>query len=365
MPGALLPLRVRRPAASAHQHGRADLHRRAAGHRHEPRPRQFSGGRARLFRLRSNAAVLPADRPRARPSRARPGAGHGGRAAGAAGGRRRRAAARRRHRSAGRRSRSRAGDLVLVGRASASASTAWSSAANRRSTPASSPARACRPQVGAGAQVFAGTLNLGAALTVRATRGRRRHAARRMRPPDRGGGGAPRPLCRSRRPGCPALRAGGTCAAPLLTFLGWYFGVGAPVRTGAAGRGAVLIITCPCALALAVPAVQVIATGRLFRAGILLKSPTALERLAEVDTVVFDKTGTLTEPLLGVAHRADAAALPRRPRSPQQADTRWHARWLPRPERGGSRSRHRIPGARSGLEAADGEIRLGSRTFAG
>ena len=102
-------------------------------------------------------------------------------------------------------------------------------------------------------------------------------------------------------------------------ILGWILGLGA--HEALMRAAAVLIITCPCALGLAVPAVQVTASGRLFRAGILVKSGAALERMAAVDYVVFDKTGVLTEgrPKLisgdGV-RLADAARLARASRHP-------------------------------------------------
>src|SRR5690606_3075279 len=83
--------------------------------------------------------------------------------------------------------------------------------------------------------------------------------------------------------------------AALGAFLGWTLLGGLAWQPALLIAVAVLIVTCPCVLRLAVPAVQVMASGRLLRNGILLKSATALERLAEVDTVVFDKTGTLTE----------------------------------------------------------------------
>ncbi len=93
-----------------------------------------------------------------------------------------------------------------------------------------------------------------------------------------------------------------------LSWAGWMLYAG-DMRQAINIAVAVLIITCPCALGLAVPAVMTAASGRLFRNGLLIKDGTALERLAEVDTVVFDKTGTLT---LGRPEVANLSAHPRR-----------------------------------------------------
>ena len=93
----------------------------------------------------------------------------------------------------------------------------------------------------------------------------------------------------------------------LLAAIGWII-AGAGVHQAVLIATAVLIITCPCALSLAVPAVQVVASGSLFRKGTFLNAGDALERLAEVDTVVFDKTGTLTEPDLEVENIAEIPA---------------------------------------------------------
>ncbi|WP_417523129.1 heavy metal translocating P-type ATPase [Marinovum sp.] len=90
------------------------------------------------------------------------------------------------------------------------------------------------------------------------------------------------------------LYAPGVHILSALAFVGWYFWSG-DLRIALNIAAAVLIITCPCALGLAVPAVTTAASGRLFKRGLLIKHETALERLAGVDTVVFDKTGTLTE----------------------------------------------------------------------
>lgn len=93
-------------------------------------------------------------------------------------------------------------------------------------------------------------------------------------------------------------------AAALLTMLGWA-AYGASWHDAIVTAISVLIITCPCALGLAIPAVQTVVSGALFRSGVLLNSGDAIERLAEVDRIVFDKTGTLTLPELDVTNAVD------------------------------------------------------------
>jgi Cu2+-exporting ATPase len=130
----------------------------------------------------------------------------------------------------------------------------------------------------------------------------------------------------------------------------------------------VLIITCPCALGLAVPAVQVVATGRLFRRGVFVKSGDALERLAEIDRAIFDKTGTLTlgAPMLCNADQIPVAVLQRAARL-ARASSHPLARALARAAGPGSVAGeiHEVAGA--GLERGEGaeRERLGSAEWCG
>ncbi len=153
----------------------------------------------------------------------------------------------------------------------------------------------------------------------------------------------------------------------LVAFLGWLVIGGLAWQPALMIAIAVLIVTCPCALGLAVPAVQVIASGRLLRRGILLKSASALERMARADTIVFDKTGTLTlgRPSLMPEGQPDealrlAAGLAAASRHPLAQAV---ARAAPKAEaRTGVQE---IPGCGLLLETPEGDIRLGSRRWCG
>ena len=153
----------------------------------------------------------------------------------------------------------------------------------------------------------------------------------------------------------------------LVAFIGWLVIGGLAWQPALMIAIAVLIVTCPCALGLAVPAVQVIASGRLLRRGILLKSASALERMARADTIVFDKTGTLTlgRPSLIPEGQPDealrlAAGLAAASRHPLAQAV---ARAAPKAEaRTGVQE---IPGCGLLLETPEGDIRLGSQRWCG
>jgi len=144
-----------------------------------------------------------------------------------------------------------------------------------------------------GAVVSAGEVNLTGPLTVRVTAAGRDTSLHRMADLVAMAEAAKNryttladKAARAYAPSIPLLSLG--------AFIAWMWISGGDLRLSVNIAVATLIITCPCALGLAVPAVVTAASGRLFRQGLLIKHGTALERLAEVDTVVFDKTGTLT-----------------------------------------------------------------------
>ena len=140
--------------------------------------------------------------------------------------------------------------------------------------------------------VLAGTLNLDAPLTVRITAAAESTAiagiARLMEAASGTKSRYVRIADRAARIYAPAVHS-----LALLSFAGWMV-AGAGAHQSILIAVAVLIITCPCALGLAVPVSQVVAAGALMRKGVLIKDGSALERLAEADVALFDKTGTMT-----------------------------------------------------------------------
>ena len=161
--------------------------------------------------------------------------------------------------------------------------------------------------IGRDAEVVAGAANLSGLLTLRAEKASTdSFLARMAQMMDAAENARTRPRRIADR--AASVYAPIVHCIAITTFLGWGIFSG-DWHVALLNAVAVLIITCPCALALAVPIVHVVAAGKLFERGVLMKDGAALERAAEADAVAFDKTGTLTlgRPRL-VAREDDAAS---------------------------------------------------------
>lgn len=220
--------------------------------------------------------------------------------------------------------------------------------------------------VGPGARVLAGSVNGAAPLRLRASAGvEDSHLAeivRLVEAAERTRGPAVTLADRVARIWTPLIHA-----AALATLLGWWLLADAGFAAALLNAVSVLIIACPCAIGLAVPAVQVVATGALLRRGVLLRAGDALERLAAIDLVAFDKTGTLTRGEPRLTRIPDdpealrlAAALAAA--SPHPAARALHAAC---PQAVPLAGCEEVPGEGIRARAPAGEVRLGRAAFCG
>ena len=143
-----------------------------------------------------------------------------------------------------------------------------------------------------GRAVHAGTLNLDAPVDVRVSAaGHDTTLAEIARLMDAAGQARSRYVRIADR--ASRLYAPAVHSLALASFVGWML-AGAGTYHSAVIAIAVLIVTCPCAIGLAVPVAQVVASSALMKQGIMVKDASALERMARIDTLLLDKTGTLT-----------------------------------------------------------------------
>jgi Cu2+-exporting ATPase len=217
--------------------------------------------------------------------------------------------------------------------------------------------------VSAGGPVHSGMVNVGVPVTVRVSKladdSLLADIVRLMEKAEQGQAKYVRIADRAARLYTPVVHV-----LALATFLAWVFIGNMPWDRATVIAATVLIITCPCALGLAVPVVQVLATSILMKRGIMVKAGDAFERLAVIDTLLFDKTGTLTRgqpellnvPSYPAERLKQAAAMAAQSRHPLAQAL---LRACPGPHEAVTVTEH--PG--QGLSA--GESKLGSRSFIG